>query len=327
MSRTIAVEHSDASRSSIVVVDWFVGNTCNYACTYCPKPLHDGSSPWLSGKVVSAFCRRLVAHYETLKKRVYVQFTGGEATLWRDFVTVSRTLKSMGCLVGLISNGSRSVAFWLQVAEFIDIANLTYHLESASLDHFISITKALSAKTRTHINVPMLPDRFDECLAAAKSIAECCSDVTLTVKPLLLDFGPKLFPYSSSQMAVLREFSFAIRDTRPLLSIRGSMKCISDDGSTSVKTASQLLVECANQWAGWTCYAGVEMLSIDAKGIVFRGLCRVGGAIGNIFDPVTQPPNGPIVCTRERCSCLADIMTTRHAPRKSVGSLDACGLW
>ncbi|SVC84341.1 uncharacterized protein METZ01_LOCUS337195, partial [marine metagenome] len=28
-------------------VDWSVGSTCNFSCSYCPDELHNGSTLWI----------------------------------------------------------------------------------------------------------------------------------------------------------------------------------------------------------------------------------------------------------------------------------------
>jgi len=66
-----------------------------------------------------------------------------------------------------------------------------------------------------------------------------------------------------------------------------------------------------NQFKGWTCNAGLESLMINWDGDVHRATCRVGDSLGNIFQDEFSVPTTPITCTREWCTCAADIPLTK----------------
>jgi hypothetical protein len=91
------------------------------------------------------------------------------------------------------------------------------------------------------------------------------------------------------------------------------------DGSSRLMSAAQLVIEGLNRWPGWLCHAGTELISIDMKGDIHKGLCRVDGSIGNIaaIDRF-ELPERPTLCTRPSCNCLLDIMTSRSLPHQSL---------
>jgi hypothetical protein len=66
-----------------------------------------------------------------------------------------------------------------------------------------------------------------------------------------------------------------------------------------------------NKFKGWTCNAGLESLMINWDGEVHRATCRVGGSIGNIYLKTFDVPKNPIDCTRDWCTCAADIPITK----------------
>jgi len=66
-----------------------------------------------------------------------------------------------------------------------------------------------------------------------------------------------------------------------------------------------------NQFKGWSCNAGVESLMINWDGEVHRATCRVGGSLGNIYEGNFTVPLTPIECTRDACTCAADIPLTK----------------
>ncbi len=66
-----------------------------------------------------------------------------------------------------------------------------------------------------------------------------------------------------------------------------------------------------NQFKGWTCNAGLESLMINWDGEVHRATCRVGGSLGNIYQGTFTEQLQPISCTRDWCTCAADIPLTK----------------
>ena len=50
---------------------------------------------------------------------------------------------------------------------------------------------------------------------------------------------------------------------------------------------------------------------INWDGDVHRATCRVGGSLGNIYEGTFQKPKDPIDCTRDWCTCAADINITK----------------
>jgi organic radical activating enzyme len=312
MTPLVRIEHQDPRKGQILFVDWFLGNLCNYSCSYCPSTLHDGSIAWSPYEHVVGFGEHLARRCKALGKTAFVQFTGGEITLYRDLRKVAEHLHGIGCRIGLISNGSRGLDTWRALREVTDMVVLTYHVEFSPLPRFIEVARLMSERVRTHVNVAMHPDRFQECAQAASAISESCTNITLTLKPLLVDFGEELYDYTAEQRTTMADPQHRPKLTRPLSGIRGDMRCHFADGTEQVLSATQLLVQGLNRWSGWICNAGLEILSVDAQGYVYRGVCGEGGAVAHISDAVPALPSQPVRCTRVTCHCLSDIMTSRR---------------
>src|SRR5579875_1545742 len=149
----VRIDHSDPSRADILFVDWLLGNQCNYACSYCPASLHDGSRPWQPLEVVSAFAEHLIAISRQRGKKVCFQLIGGEVTLIRGLSSLLSRISELGGQVGLISNGSRDLAWWKEVREHLDFAILTFHPEQGRAEHIRRVAQYLSETIRTHVNV------------------------------------------------------------------------------------------------------------------------------------------------------------------------------
>jgi organic radical activating enzyme len=310
----IRLDHANPALARLTVIDWTLGNACNYACSYCPPRLHDASVPWPDADRVLAFCDRLIAHYAALGRDLLFQFSGGEPTVYPHFLRLIEHLHRRDCKVGVISNASRTIRFWEQARRHLDQAVLTHHVEFVDLEQFVAVARFLGQSIRTHVNVTMHPERFDACLANANRIAAECDDVTITLKPLLIGFGRETYAYTDAQRAVIAGTRFAPRLSRGLAESRGPMRVAYDDGHAEVRKPSELIVTGQNRFVGWDCHIGLELLAIDFHGRIFRGLCRQGGQLGHIDDATLRLPVGAVTCTRGSCHCATDLMTTRHAP-------------
>jgi hypothetical protein len=91
-----------------------------------------------------------------------------------------------------------------------------------------------------------------------------------------------------------------------------SGNCIIDD--KEIIHSNDVIKLHLNKYKDWSCNAGIESLMIDNDGEVYRATCRVGGSLGNIYDNTFTVPEDPVICTRNYCTCSADIPLTKLAP-------------
>jgi organic radical activating enzyme len=315
MSRLVRIDHAIPERKSILFVSWTPGNPCNYSCSYCPPALHNGSKPWIEARKIIDFSMRLLAVCASQSRTLYLEFSGGEVTLMPDFLDIIRILQTNGCRISVISNGTRSCSWWSEAVNYLEEVVLTFHPERASLGHFTSVSNLLSKQIRTHLNVAAPPNYFNVALAAARHLDAACQDVTILLKPMLVGFKDTLYPYTPEQLRILEDEEFGSHFTRDVLSARGDMRAVFETGETSVMESSQFLTKNLNHWKGWECDIGIEMLAIYFSGAIYRALCHEGGQIGHIDMPSDfSLPLSPIICGKETCSCLLDVMTSRRLP-------------
>ena len=86
---------------------------------------------------------------------------------------------------------------------------------------------------------------------------------------------------------------------------------IYSDGEPVIIHANDVIKKHLNQFKGWNCNIGIESLMINWDGEVHRATCRVGGSLGNIYQGNLVVPTAPIDCTRDWCTCAADIPITK----------------
>ena len=316
------IEHTNADHARVVLVDWMLGNACSYACSYCPKALHDGSVAWQRVQDVTAFYDVLRAHYMDRRgKQVWLQFTGGEPTMHPQIIRLLEAASDRGFTVSLISNASRTVRFWARIAPYLDNVILTYHNEFADLDHFRSVGRLLAEQMAVHINVTMRPDHFDRTLDEARSLRDAMPGASITLKPLRVGFASQLFDYTPDQLDVMSR-SLPQKAAQSGAMPRGTMTVQGRDGTRTTLRATELVVRGQNRWRGYRCNAGLESLRVRGDGTITRAVCSVGGDIGRIGEPFALP-YGPILCTAEVCSCTADILITKARTRAADGLFPA----
>jgi organic radical activating enzyme len=301
----------------VTLVEWTLGNKCTFACSYCPEILHDGSAGWHDHQKVVSFLDECYDHYHTkLGREVIVQYTGGEPTVYPKFKQLINYAKERGVMQSMISNGSRTLRFWREVAPVFDKIHLSYHGEFADPEHTIEVAKIISETTDLHVNMLMIPNRFDELLSIATRIRNECPQSHIQLKPLQIGFGEELYPYSGAERIILdRMHSFANRDSMQSNFPTGLLRYTNTDCSTDITVSNALILTGNNKFNGWECDIGLDTLNIDMWGEIRGGLCRVGGSYGNVYKGDYILPTGPTICDKDWCMCHLDLMVTK---RKSV---------
>ncbi len=309
--------HFAPSSKEYTVVNWCIGNTCNYSCTYCPDNLHDGSFGWFDYDEVEHFCNRVINHFED--KKLYFEFTGGEVTMWRHFPKLAEFLKDNGADVGLISNGSRTVRWWKEHKKLFDNVSISYHPEQADLEHLVEVFTEIRRDLKTHCNVMMHPKKelFDKGVKLANNVVRL-SDITLALQPLIVGFQTELYEYTDEQMEIIdnqvKLFCNRIRYSKEWPIYRGPMVAVNSKTDQKDYIPTHVLISRGlNNWEGWKCYAGVEQIIVDLDGRVWRGWCKVGKQLGWIQRGRRLVfPKDPIICTKDFCHCNFDIMCTKE---------------
>jgi MoaA/NifB/PqqE/SkfB family radical SAM enzyme len=309
--RYIKLVHADQTHNEWFVVNWCLGNTCNFACSYCPSILHNGSKKWPELEDIKSFILKVKETHPN--KKLYFEFTGGEVTLYKNFLEIAQFCKSLGIHIGLISNGSRTLRYWKENKKYFDHICVSFHPEFSKKEHFLDVINCLSGSLRTHVNVMMSPSYFDICKSLVEDIIKI-DNISVALQPLIVDFGDQLYDYSEEQMQYINNQDFltrTIKHTVTFENYRGKMKRVFPDGTGKSVSVHQFISRETNNWQGWNCYAGVEQIIVDMDGSVYRGWCKVGGSIGKIWDQQLQLYDNPVICDKDFCHCNFDIMSTK----------------
>jgi len=133
---------------------WDLGRRCNFDCWYCSKNSHNNYEAHKNlGMLTTA--------YENLKKnwifgeRTKFVFTGGEPTVYKDYLPFVQLLKADDHIVHTTTNGSNNPKYYSELAEVSDIVfsiHLNY-IKTLGLDKFIkAVDAAIETTERGHEN-------------------------------------------------------------------------------------------------------------------------------------------------------------------------------
>lgn len=320
-------------------IDWMIGNTCNYACTYCDDMFHDGSVPWPDVDTTVKFIKRLVDHYRIHApgKKILWNMLGGEPTVWKDFNEVFRQAKEYdpNCIVRMLTNGSRTLRYWEKNAKLFDEVIISYHPERADYVHCTEVANILSnAGTQVSIQTCLYPPVMKKCLEAAKYFHENSLASSHIAKALQVSLASdETFQYDKKDLEIVKkydgvpkrilervetdeDFEYFENKKKFKRKMYGHMMRFvnTDTGKFEFfHSSNESMSGGWNTWKGWKCMIGIEALVIGLNGNVTSGNSCFNELVhGNINQPdkVEFPTDGRI-CPQTWCSCIGDTEVTK----------------
>ena len=302
-------------------IDWTVGSTCNFSCSYCPEELHNGKTIWLDTKNLNLFLKKL---YNFTDLPLHFILAGGEITvdpkLKDKFLLIKNSRKNN--LITALSNGSRSLRWWM-----FDVLNLTLHTEEGDAKHISAVANLMNEHADVTVNVPMLPNFWDKGIENATIVTKNNNGFPIVLKPLRINFGHKFYPYTSKQLKILSDFSIfnnfnknwkqpKAKNFNPRFQAEYANK------TKKIIYPASWINEGKNDFFGWDCYIGIEKIYIGINGKISRGSwCKAGGgrgALGNVNDLESIVfPREPVTCPNPRCINVTDFKTTKKNKNSS----------
>lgn len=284
-----------------IKIEWNLGKRCNYDCSYCPSEIHDNTSPHTDIEILKSTVDKLVA----LGKPVRLSFTGGEPCVHPKFDELVKYCKHVGInWISVTTNGTRPYEFYasLPVDQYVFSIHLEYDWQRV-FNTVESIHKITAIKV-----IAQIMAHHDYMPAAIQLRAKCLlGKIPNTVRRIRWTKGDHdLFDdmrYNGKDLEWLKEMESTVE-----------ANCVIDD--TKLMHANDIIKLHFNKYKDWTCNAGIESLMINWDGDVHRATCRVGDSLGNIYTGSFVQPVEPITCTRNYCTCAADIPLTKSAPNE-----------
>ena len=279
-------------------VEWNLGKRCNYDCTYCPSSIHDNYSPHIDINLLEATIDKLCE----IGKPLRISLTGGEPCVHPDIEELFDYLKRKNIFwISLTTNGTRPARWYLQNEMYFNHLVFSLHFEYdwqrvvKTINEFYDGTEI-----DFFVNVMAHHNHMDDVRKVVKEFREKG-----------IRFAVRRIRWTEGDHNVFDDMRYDGKDLEWIISQDATAKpnCRIDD--VEIVHANDVIKLHKNNFKDWTCNAGIESLMINWDGDVHRATCRVGGSLGNIYTGTFVIPTESIICTRDACTCAADIPLTK----------------
>lgn len=307
-------------------INYDLGNLCNYKCWYCFPGSNEGDSPFPNVEIVKKHIVSLINYYldSDLIDEVQLSLLGGEPTLWKDLGQfVEYVSKNSKCKIYLITNGSRTLRWWKEYAEYFDSINISIHHERLDLDHIISLADLLYEKdVFFYTDVLMDHTAWGKCLDIVNRLIDTDKKFMVLAKPININsqifYNDEQKEYLQTHMKRRPSLATWFRNRKMLNGI-SKITAIFDNGE-KIKTKNEhyFALNMLNRFQGWQCNLGVNYLFINRQGKL-TGAC--GQRLYNIdsdysindidFSEKFNPKISPVICQQKVCGCPGEIALTK----------------
>jgi MoaA/NifB/PqqE/SkfB family radical SAM enzyme len=281
-----------------IKIEWNLGKRCNYDCTYCPASIHDNSSPHTDINILE----RTVDKLCEIDKPLRISLTGGEPCVHPDIEDLLEYFKRKGIFwVNLTTNGTRGSRWYLNNEMFFNHAVFSLHFEH-DWERIVKVINEFYDGTERDffVNVMAHHDHMDNVRKVVKEFKEKG-----------IKFAIRRLRWTEGDHNVFDDMRYDGKDLEWIISQDATVKPNCRINDEEVIHANDVIKLHKNNFKDWSCNAGLESLMINWDGDVHRATCRVGGSLGNIYTGTFNIPTSPIICTRDSCTCAADIPLTK----------------
>ena len=305
------IQIKDAPGKRYFQINWMLHDKCTYACSYCPPSNHAGDDNWLNLDKVIQTCNSFRDQIDS-EVGMQILFSGGEPTVWKNFSNLVEYLNERTWSLNMVSNLSRSPAWWKNLNVEWDQISASLHPEFTDIDSFIEKCNIIKEKSKSlTVRVMLHPDAelFKKAIAFGYKTKQGCPEAYIEWVPIIYDFGQsiiKLSPYTDEQRNSISKLKSG-RSIFKKIEIVNQKKVVWDNGTENFLIAQNLVRNGQNMFRGWRCSAGLSGVFINSRGEIYRGTCLQGEKIGNINDETLTLPTEEIICNKKICECVTDV--------------------
>ena len=327
------IEIINADYDEFLSVQYAFTNVCNYKCNYCWPESHSGSTRWPDYDIICKNFDHLLTVYKNHfgKKVIRFHLLGGEPTLWPKLGDFAKFIyEKHGCRMTMSTNGSRTLRWWNEYAEYFNDIQLSVHHEFCDLDHVKAVLDCIYNKgtVMTAATVLMDPSAWDKCEGIVDELVAYPADWLVKTKVLVEPTGDDTSVinknYTSEQLEYLRnkikrlppeEYIVKMQQLGNIEPKKTSAIIRFDDGTEEPYNTFSLFETKSNSFLGWQCNIGKDRISIHQTGRL-QGACGemklFGGESIYIHDEdfvekFTPDAIKPVKCSIPFCGCSAEI--------------------
>jgi MoaA/NifB/PqqE/SkfB family radical SAM enzyme len=292
-----------------IKVEWNLGKRCNYDCGYCPAIIHDNFSPHTDIEILKKTVDKLC----TLGKPIRLSLTGGEPCVHPDIEQLIRYIKEKNIWLSITTNGTRK-PLWYEMQQVDQyVFSLHFEYDWPTILYTIKSVTENSNGIHTLVNVMCHHDKMKDVRTATNILM--ANGIRFNLRRVRWTEGDHdLFDdmrYDQNDLDWILKHNSTVEPNTIIHSK------ISDGDEMKYYHANDIIKLHLNQYKDWICHAGLESLMINWDGEVHRATCRVGGSLGNIYNGTFNVPTESVTCTRNYCTCAADIPLTKYEKNNS----------
>jgi len=320
-----SIDYKHKLFNDVLEIEWLLGNTCNYKCSYCIDELRSGSHAWANIDSAKKFVDKVITHYSQIGIRNYIwKFGGGEPLMYGDFITLCEYINSKkNSIVIVASNAAASKDYWRTYGKNFFAAHFSVHPEYADGRHISAVCDMLTDMgVEVTCHVMMMPTLYEKCLALIDLLKlSRRKEWGIQAKPLFHTWETdtsslrQLYSYTDEQKII---FNKSVREQKRLdgenADLDRSMIAVTDQGEQSFD-AYWAVTNRIVDWRGYRCWIGVNRIYINYDQTLKLGAgCYMDykNFVGKrIDDDDIIFPNKPTKCTQESCVCIADVQVPK----------------
>jgi organic radical activating enzyme len=309
-------------------ISWDITNVCNFACHYCFPEANAGTHKVIDDidLLVTNFTH-LVTQYKTKlgKEKIHLKIGGGEPTLWKDFGELISKLKDNNNLyLSIISNASRTLRWWNEYGNLIDNAILSFHINSADINHHIAVADILT-RLGKKVTVLVLMDstRWNDCISAIEYMKVHSKERWfIEAKTVIGDtYTTEQTTYLLDEIKRMPSPMWFIKNIGLVadgIIRRHQSVATLDDGSKLNARSSAYISRGWNDFTGWKCNIGLESVYIKWTGEI-KGACGqqlygidyTFNILDKDFIKKYNPEFKSAICNQSSCVCLPETHVTK----------------
>jgi MoaA/NifB/PqqE/SkfB family radical SAM enzyme len=314
-------------QENITVVDWWLGNTCNYKCSYCFSESNKGNKRVPPLKTYENNLDYFLNKIEENNRKAFYILSGGEPTIYADLDLILEKITSSKCYNGsiLVTNGSRTINWWQKNKSLLNMIAISFHIESADKDHILKICELLKDK-KTTVTIMMHKDRFEDCMLTHQYFIDngILQNAALCVKALddTINNTDKLLEYTDEQNIFIKN-NYLLEKKEPNSNTHfyHPDACIAiDNKENKYNYLSNTIAHIDPDFKNWLCMIGTEHITIDYSGYI-RANCnqKIFNTKYNLYYDNLQKENfnllnKPVKCEINKCRCLGLYNISKKLP-------------
>lgn len=304
---------------STLIIEYDLGNVCNYSCHYCFPESNTGTVKWPDLTTAVSGINTIINFYrQNGKTKFIIDLIGGEVTIWKDIATFVTEISSDDVLINIITNGSRSLSWWKQYGNLFGRVAISFHPTWGSTKHIAEVADLLYSKNvYTEVSVSIDPTNFELSEQLIVELEKLSKFKWGIFRNEILIDGKNI--YTPDQNDIVKQKIYRYPDiayyaSTSKLPLKYYLAYSKDSIIPLQTTARELMLTGNRHFYGWHCNLGIDLIYISRTG-------RLTGSCGNRLYQLTKyyniydanfnkeffPTLKPAKCHTVQCSCDREI--------------------